>query len=924
MSLTTEYKTKVCAESYVGTKGYTIPKSVLTPADLEFLKKDLFLKPQTPGPSFGPALNDAFPVYRENEKKIYIPRFYGIERYGMPERSELAPGMDINVTFPRELRDYQNKIVSVYMNAGNQWFPRTPLPSIAGTLDNELLQAGGVRGAAAPVGGRAGGATPASGILEIYCGAGKCLGKDTPILMYDGTVKMVQDVQVGDVLMGDDSAPRNVLTLARGREKMYRVADSDNREEYTVNESHILSLKASRHYSKKYTEGSVHDISVKDYLALPKTIRGLLLGYRAQIEYPDQPITVDPYVMGHIINLDYNLHNHGETSVVTIFKSVYDYIHKVTNLGTTSKYTHVLHYYKDTQLMHIMEIFRDRSQIPRNYKCNTREVRLRVLAGILDSCVVSTRFTDHYITEVLDNGTLSEDILALARSLGFGAGIRVVYRGHSPTSRYKVVIRIYGDNIGDIPVERDYFRIQLGTCLKHKTADLYSIKLTELEEDVYYGFEIDGNRRFVLGDHTVTHNTVMALKIVSLIQKKTLILVHKEFLMNQWIERIEEFLPGARVGKIQASTCDIENKDIVIGMIQTMYNKVFPQEVYSQFGLTIIDEVHRIGSEEFSKTLLKTITPYMLGISATVERKDKLTKLLYMFIGPKIHSMLRKQEDTVLVRGIEFVTNDSDFNEVEYDFRGQPKYSTMISKICAYGPRSDFIVKTIRDLLRENPGAQIMVLAHNRSLLTYLHAALCSTSHLPLRRDLSVPNELIQEIGLSSETDSLLPGSCPQSTLAGGVRGVATPATVGFYVGGMKQKDLQETESKQIVLATYAMAAEALDIKTLSILLMATPKTDITQSVGRILRVKHANPIIVDIIDSHQLFQNQWKLRKRFYKKANYKIVTSTSKKYTDMETTDWFKVFDPKIKDTDADDDDEKKNTTDFGGKCCIDVSGL
>ena len=879
MNLTAEYKRMVCEESYVGTKGYTIPKSVLTPADLEFLKKDLFLKPQTPGPSFGPALNDAFPVYRENEKKIYIPRFYGIERYGMPERSELAPGMDINLTFPRELRDYQNNIVDIYMR-GLPPPARPPTDMKSDIIRPVSLLAGGVRGAAAP----------ASGILEIYCGAGKCLGKDTPILMYDGTLKLVQDVQVGDVLMGDDSTPRNVLTLARGRQTMYRVNDADNKEDYTVNESHILSLKASRHYSKKYTEGSVHDISVKDYLALPKTIRGLLLGYRAQIEYTDKPITVDPYVMGHIINLDYNLHNHCDTSVVTIFKSVYDYIHKVTNLGTTSKYTHVLHYYKDPLLMQMMDTFRSRSHIPIEYKCNSREVRLRVLAGILDSCVVSTRFTDHYITEVLDNGTLSEDILALARSLGFGAGIRVVYRGHLPTSRYKVVIRIYGDNIGDIPIERDYFRIQLGTCLKHKTADLYSIKLTALEEDDYYGFEIDGNRRFVLGDHTVTHNTVMALKIVSLIQKKTLILVHKEFLMNQWIERIEEFLPGARVGKIQASICDIEEKDIVIGMIQTMYNKVFPQEVYSQFGLTIIDEVHRIGSEEFSKTLLKTITPYMLGISATVERKDKLTKLLYMFIGPKIHSMLRKQEDTVQVRGIEFVTNDSDFNEVEYDFRGQPKYSTMISKICAYGPRSDFIVKAVRDLLKENPEGQIMVLAHNRSLLTYMYECFNNTS----------------------------------ASASGGRAGGETPAA-GFYVGGMKQKDLQETESKKIVLATYAMAAEALDIKTLSILLMATPKTDITQSVGRILRMKHANPIIVDIIDSHQLFQNQWKLRKRFYKKSNYKIVTSTSKKYTDMETTDWFKVFDPKVKTPDDDDENDiKKNTTDFGGKCCIDVSGL
>jgi superfamily II DNA or RNA helicase len=877
MNPTTEYKTKVCAASYLGTKGYTIPKNVLTPADLEFLKKDLFLKPQTPGPSFGPALDDAFPVYRENDKKIYIPRFYGIERYGTPERSEIAPGMDIDVQFPRELRDYQNDIVSLYTKAC------CPQPTLAG----------GVRGAAAPAGG----------ILEIYCGAGKCLGINTPILMYDGTVKLVQDVKVGDVLMGDDSTPRNVLTLARGREKMYRVDASDD-ERYTVNESHILSLKANRDYGKTYKEDEVYDIAVSDYLKLSKTARSLLVGYRAQIEYTERPIPADPYVMGNIMNLNYNMHSGEETSVVTIFRDVYNYIHKVTNLGTTDEeyIVHVLHYWKDPYFKQNMADFRKHSQIPMEYKCNTREVRMRTLAGILDTSVATNRHVDYYITEVYDNGTLAHDIVGLARSLGFGAEILVTYKGYD---RNKSLVRIYGDNIGDIPVERNYFHIKHGTCMKRKSANIYSIKLTELDVDDYYGFEIDGNRRFVLGDHTVTHNTVMALKIVSLLKKKTLILVHKEFLMNQWIERIEEFLPGARVGKIQASVCDIDNKDIVIGMIQTMYNKVFPQEVYSQFGLTIIDEVHRIGSEEFSKTLLKTITPYMLGISATVERKDKLTKLLYMFIGPKIHSMLRKQEDVVSVRGIEFVTNDTEFNEVEYDFRGQPKYSTMISKICAYGPRSDFIVKTIRDLLRENPEGQVMVLAHNRSLLTYLYECFNTAG---------VTTPRTPPVGTEPSAD-------------GGLTGGLSPVA-GYYVGGMKQKDLQETESKQIVLATYAMAAEALDIKTLSILVMATPKTDITQSVGRILRMKHANPVIVDIIDSHQLFQNQWKLRKRFYKKSNYKIETTTSKKYTDMETTEWFKVFDPKIKSATDDDDenetDAKKNATDFKGKCCIDISGL
>ena len=125
--------------------------------------------------------------------------------------------------------------------------------------------------------------------------------------------------------------------------------------------------------------------------------------------------------------------------------------------------------------------------------------------------------------------------------------------------------------------------------------------------------------------------TVCALKMISNIQKKTLIIVHKEFLMNQWIERIEEFLPTATIGKIQGKVFDIDGKDIVIGMLQTLYDKDFGSNAFSSFGLTIIDEVHRIGSEQFSKTLFKTLTPNMLGISATVERKDRLTKVLYMF-----------------------------------------------------------------------------------------------------------------------------------------------------------------------------------------------------------------------------------------------------------------------------------------------------
>jgi superfamily II DNA or RNA helicase len=265
--------------------------------------------------------------------------------------------------------------------------------------------------------------------------------------------------------------------------------------------------------------------------------------------------------------------------------------------------------------------------------------------------------------------------------------------------------------------------------------------------------------------------TVMALKIISILSKKTLILVHKEFLMNQWIERIKEFIPNARVGIIQGQKFEVENKDIVIGMIQTLYDRPFPANAFTSFGLTIIDEVHRIGSEEFSKTLLKTITPYMLGISATVERKDGLTDILYMFIGEKIYSEARKDEDDVQVRAIQYMNPDIEFNTVEYDYRENVKYSTMITKIGTFTPRSDFIVRLLRDLMVEDASKQIMVLSHTRALLSYLSDEI---------------NRLIPEI------------------------------QTGFYIGGMKQDKLQETESKQIVFATYSMAAEALDIKSLN------------------------------------------------------------------------------------------------------------
>lgn len=815
--LNTDYVSNVQTNSYLGKKGYTIPINVLSKDDLEFLRKELFIKPVVQGINYGPQSDGAtaFPVFRENQKKIYLPRFYGIQRYGMVSKNEISNGDNINVIFDKGLRDYQETIVNVYMKHVQQ-----PICNSADT------NGGG-------------------GILEVPCGRGKCMGRDTPIMLYDGNIKMVQDIKVGDVIMGDDSTPRQVLTLARGKEQMYKVVP-DEGDSYIVNESHILSLKYRYDVNERETKGTILDISVLDFLKLPKSYRkkNKLVGYRVPILFPKKEVNIDPYLLGYWLG---------------------------NGVGATLKESDILKYLTEDCLK--------KKYIPHEYKCNDRNTQLKLLAGFIDSHGFHTTPYQIWWGDV-ENERVFDDIIFIARSLGFSA-----YKSKCPMME-DYIATIQGKGTEEIPVKRRYMNFNR-YLQKHDILNT-PIKLEKLGIDDYYGFEIDGNRRFVLGDCTVTHNTVMALKIIALLQKKTLIIVHKEFLMNQWIERIAEFIPGTRIGKIQGQVFDIIDKDIVIGMVQTLYNKDYSQNTFSSFGLTIIDEVHRIGSEQFSKTLIKTITPYMLGISATVDRKDQLTRVLYMFIGDKIYTEQRTDDDIVQVRAIKYISNDTDFNTVELDYRGNTKYSTMITKLCAFTPRSNFIIKVIIDLLIENEDKQIMILCHNRSLLTYLYESIIE-----------------QNI-----------------------------ASVGYYVGGMKPIKLQETETKQIVLATYAMAAEALDIKTLSTLVMVTPKTDITQSVGRILRVKNNNPIIVDIIDTHSIFQNQWTQRKKFYKKCNYSIRQVDSSKYTNM-SIDWYtdltwkRVFDPKQTNTEIihksnnnDDDNDDNDDNINNSKCLIDTA--
>jgi superfamily II DNA or RNA helicase len=319
--------------------------------------------------------------------------------------------------------------------------------------------------------------------------------------------------------------------------------------------------------------------------------------------------------------------------------------------------------------------------------------------------------------------------------------------------------------------------------------------------------------------------TVLSLHIISVLKVKTIVIVHKDFLMTQWRDRIQEFIPDARIGKIQQNTIDIDNKDIVLAMVQSLSMKEYDEDTFDSFGLAVFDECHHLGAEVFQKSMAKVASKYSLGLSATPKRKDGLTKVFEWFIGPIVYSQKVKNEDYAEVQLIPFVSEDIQYSKVEINFRKEPNMPKMINNICNFFPRTQLIIDLIQKYNKE--GRIILILSNRREHLNTLYEKLSGLSR-------------------------------------------------GFYVGGMKPNELRESQTKDILLATFSMASEGMDIPSLDTVILASPKSDVEQSVGRIFRKKACDrtfhPLIIDIQDEFSMFTNQCKKRLTFYKKMNFTI----------------------------------------------------
>jgi hypothetical protein len=352
-------------------------------------------------------------------------------------------------------------------------------------------------------------------IWSGFPGAGKCLGLGTPVLMADGTVKAVEHIAVDDRLMGPDSKPRRVRSLARGRERLYRIVPTKG-DPYVVNESHVLSLKMSGQRIYGDTE-RVINISVKDYLGRAKSFRERAKGWRTGVDWGWRAVPLDPYFLGTWLG-DGSIHEvivyKPDEPVLEACESVASEhglraVRFLSNTcpsirlsGTKGRCNPV--YFKLRQLG-----VTERKHVPLIYRANSRHIRLQVLAGLIDTDGSLSRggFDFSSISQ-----ELACDVVFLARSVGLAAYIAPCRKGCQTGAIGNYFrVSISGD-CSIIPTR--ILRKQAPVRRQIKRVLVHGIRVEPLSEGDYYGFEIDGDGLFMLGDFTVTHNTTLLRQLI--------------------------------------------------------------------------------------------------------------------------------------------------------------------------------------------------------------------------------------------------------------------------------------------------------------------------------------------------------------------------------------------------------------------------
>jgi hypothetical protein len=543
----------------------------------------------------------------------------------------------------------------------------------------------------------------------VSCPTG-CHAKGTEILMYDGTIRLVEDIRIGDLLMGPDSQPRKVLNLHRGRQEMARIVPTKG-EPFVVNLDHILSLKrtTTHRYRSQVYRGNVDriiNISVREYLKESKNFKHIHKLYRTSVEFKDSsvPLKISPYILGawlgdgsskcfEITTMDSEIaeefshfvDSHGGPNI---------FVRKTTKpnnrASTYSSRCNSLSGFGKTYKnplnaeLDFLGVLNNK-HIPYEYLTASREDRLQLLAGLIDT---DGYYHNGYLEITQKSKKLAGNIVFLSRSLGFAAYTReVLKKCQTGSGGIYYSISISG-NIAQIPTRLTRKRAALRQQIKDVLVTGFDVEI--ITEDDYFGFEVDNDHLYVMGDFTVTHNSGKSACIVQLVKHyglKTIIATPSSSISEQLYDELTERFGVRYVGMYGAGKKK-SNKLITIAVAQALTRIEEGSEAWEDLkdsDMFIFDEAHATPADTFEKVCMGVAKncPYRYFFSATHVRNDGSELILKGVTGP-----------------IRYAISFSEL--VEQGILARPVWKMFSVPACAASPQRDAKAET-RNQLYKNP-----------------------------------------------------------------------------------------------------------------------------------------------------------------------------------------------------------------------------
>lgn len=319
--------------------------------------------------------------------------------------------------------------------------------------------------------------------------------------------------------------------------------------------------------------------------------------------------------------------------------------------------------------------------------------------------------------------------------------------------------------------------------------------------------------------------TVLGSAIIERLKLRTLIVVNKNFLAAQWAESLKTFLridgKPPSVGVVRGSKCQYGDRfPVSVATVQTLSQKEFPSSFYSSWGLVILDEGHHCPATTYRDAMSRFVSRYTIGVTATLRRKDGLASLFSHWIGPVLYEMKREN----IAAKVYYI---------RYPWTG-PRLTKstpmhVINRAIADDEKANNrIVGEIQKAFGN--GRKVLLLSALKDHLNTIYNML--------------PKEILEK--------------------------------TGYYVGGMKQADLDANAKRcSLLLATNMMAQEGLDIKALDTLMLTTPISDVEQAAGRILRPCEDKqlPVVIDFVPQVQRLIKTASKRNALYRREGMEIV---------------------------------------------------